>query len=163
MAHWGSRITYRPANFDTPEVAHRAECDAERAAGERATAAVQELFNEAERIDVRATGRLDRYGRTVAFISIDGRDLGAILIKRGIARPWRGLSRAMVWPEWRVASLIPSEAEHALRGDDQGGNHESTAQRFKRDAERRLLATRAAPLRAPAVIRVVVLAHGLGL
>lgn len=90
MEHRGSRITYRPANFDTPEVAHRAECDAERAAGERATAAVQALFNDAERIDVRSTGRLDRYGRTVAFISIDGRDLGDILIERGIARPWRG-------------------------------------------------------------------------
>lgn len=90
MEHLATGITYRPANFDTPEVAHRAECDAEREAGEHATAEVRAIFNAAERIDVRATGRLDRYGRTVAFIAIDGRDLGDILIERRLARPWRG-------------------------------------------------------------------------
>jgi endonuclease YncB( thermonuclease family) len=33
---------------------------------------------------------MDQYGRTLAFVRIDGRDYGEIMIERGLARPWRG-------------------------------------------------------------------------
>ena len=33
---------------------------------------------------------IDRYGRTLALVRIDGREAGAWLISRGLARAWRG-------------------------------------------------------------------------
>ncbi|PAP96113.1 thermonuclease family protein [Mesorhizobium wenxiniae] len=35
----------------------------------------------------------DRYGRTLATIEVDGRDVGDILIGEGLARPWTGKRR----------------------------------------------------------------------
>ncbi len=32
----------------------------------------------------------DRYGRTLATVSVDGQDVGEILIAEGLARPWTG-------------------------------------------------------------------------
>ncbi|MGD9965230.1 MAG: thermonuclease family protein [Hyphomonadaceae bacterium] len=84
----GERI--RQANIDTPETGGREHCDAERQAGERATSEARRLLNSAEHISVRRTGREDQYGRTIGFVSVDGRDIGDILIERDLARPWRG-------------------------------------------------------------------------
>jgi len=83
-------ITYRLVNIDTPETGSRARCAAERAAGNRATEAARSLFARARQFELRPTGRLDRYGRTIAFVLIDGRDMGETLIADGLARPWRG-------------------------------------------------------------------------
>ncbi len=83
-------ITYRLVNIDTPETGSRARCAAERALGDRATEAARALFADARRLELRPTGRLDRYGRTIAFVLIDGRDMGETLIADGLARPWRG-------------------------------------------------------------------------
>jgi endonuclease YncB( thermonuclease family) len=35
-------------------------------------------------------GRRDRYDRVVAYIVVDGRDLGEVLMAEGLARAWRG-------------------------------------------------------------------------
>jgi endonuclease YncB( thermonuclease family) len=83
-------ISYRLVNIDTPETGSRARCDAERALGDRATEAARTLVAHARQLELRPTGRLDRYGRTIAFVLIDGRDLGETLIAEGLARPWRG-------------------------------------------------------------------------
>ena len=83
-------ITYRVVNIDTPETGSRARCAAERALGNRATDAVRSLVDQARRLELRPTGRRDRYGRTIAFVLIDGRDMGETLIAEGLARPWRG-------------------------------------------------------------------------
>ncbi|MEO1905391.1 MAG: hypothetical protein ABGX08_00005, partial [Citromicrobium sp.] len=32
----------------------------------------------------------DRYGRTLARLTVDGRDVGTVLVSMGLARPWRG-------------------------------------------------------------------------
>ena len=84
----GERI--RLENIDTPETGSRARCAAERQAGEQATAEARRLVGQADRISVRRSGRTDQYGRTIGWISVDGRDLGALLIDAGLARPWRG-------------------------------------------------------------------------
>ncbi|MGQ0533615.1 MAG: thermonuclease family protein [Caulobacteraceae bacterium] len=84
-------ITYRVVNIDTPETGPRARCDAERALGNRATELARTLITRAQNLELRPTGRIDRYGRTIAFVLIDGRDLGETLIAEGLARPWRGL------------------------------------------------------------------------
>jgi micrococcal nuclease len=83
-------ITYRIVNIDTPETGLRARCAAERDLGNRATQAARALVSDARRLEFRATGRTDRYGRTIAFVVIDGRDMGETLIEAGLARPWRG-------------------------------------------------------------------------
>lgn len=83
-------ITYRLVNIDTPETGSRARCDAERALGDRATEAARTLVAHARQLELRPTGRIDRYGRTIAFVLIDGADMGETLITEGLARPWRG-------------------------------------------------------------------------
>ena len=37
---------------------------------------------------IQRTGT-DRYGRTLASLSVNGRDAGAYLVARGLAKPWR--------------------------------------------------------------------------
>lgn len=88
----GERI--RLANIDTPETGDRAQCSAERSAAAAATREARRLIGAGDSIEVRRTGRTDRYGRTIGFVVIDGRDLGAQLIAGGYARPWRGRREA---------------------------------------------------------------------
>jgi endonuclease YncB( thermonuclease family) len=83
----GERI--RLANIDTPETGARAQCEAEREAGERAERAARNLIGGAT-VSIAPTGRTDSYGRTIARVRVDGQDMGQILINRGLARPWRG-------------------------------------------------------------------------
>jgi endonuclease YncB( thermonuclease family) len=40
-------------------------------------------------VELQRTGT-DKYGRTLAYVSVDGKDVGDILMQRGLARPWRG-------------------------------------------------------------------------
>lgn len=81
---------YRLENIDTPETGSRARCRAERELGDRATARARAFIAGARRLDVRRTGRIDRYDRIIAFVRINGRDLGELMIGEGLARPWRG-------------------------------------------------------------------------
>jgi endonuclease YncB( thermonuclease family) len=39
---------------------------------------------------VLESGKLDRYGRTLASVTVNGRDVGEILIGEGLARPYQG-------------------------------------------------------------------------
>lgn len=94
------RIDGRPhriANIDAPELRH-AQCDAERRLAMVAKLRLAELLASG-RMEVTvgdpATGRtFDRYDRILATITVDGRDVGAILIAEGLARPWEGRRRS---------------------------------------------------------------------
>lgn len=44
-------------------------------------------FLKTGRVEMRRNGK-DRYGRTLARITVDGRDAGEYLISLGLARPW---------------------------------------------------------------------------
>lgn len=100
----GADITYRLVNIDTPETGSRARCTAERNLGNRATQAARALISQARRLEFRPTGRTDRYGRTIAYVVVDGRDMGETLIADGLARPWRG--RREPWCD-ASGNLIP--------------------------------------------------------
>lgn len=89
----GERI--RLANIDTPEAGKGARCTAERRASDAATAETRRLIRSARELRVERTGEIDRYGRTIAYVRIDGRDLGAALVSSGHARRWTG--RRMPW------------------------------------------------------------------
>ncbi|WP_324252007.1 thermonuclease family protein [Roseibium aggregatum] len=41
------------------------------------------------RIEIARSGK-DKYGRTLARVSVNGIDAGGILIVEGLARPWEG-------------------------------------------------------------------------
>lgn len=85
-----SGARYRLANIDTPETGSRARCAAERRLGNEATAAARLLVRDARSVEISPSGRIDKYGRTIAYVSVDGRDLGETLISRDLARRWGG-------------------------------------------------------------------------
>lgn len=90
----GERI--RIANIDAPEL-HQAKCDAEHRLAVVAKARMIALLASGEVVvhpgDPK-DGRLkDRHGRTLATITVDGKDVGEIMIAEGLARPWEGKRR----------------------------------------------------------------------
>lgn len=90
FADAASGMRYRLANIDTPEAGDRARCATERRLADDATSAARTIIAAAERVAVKPTGRIDAYGRAIAYVQVDGQDLGALLVARDVARPWRG-------------------------------------------------------------------------
>jgi micrococcal nuclease len=37
---------------------------------------------------------MDRYGRSLARVTVDGEDLAVVMVREGLARPYRGEKRA---------------------------------------------------------------------
>jgi len=80
----GERI--RIADIDAPET-HRgqAKCAIEIERGLAASARLRAMIDH-RTLSFERTGR--SYDRTVATVSVDGHDLGRMLIDSGVARPW---------------------------------------------------------------------------
>lgn len=85
-------LNYRLTGYDTPEVRH-AECEAERALGNRATAQLQAMIDSASAMELRVEAGRDRYGRGLGSLLVDGRDVGDVLISEGLARRYNGGQR----------------------------------------------------------------------
>jgi micrococcal nuclease len=85
-----AEIIYRLANIDAPETGGNANCYRERSLGEAAKWAAIHLVRGAREVTVRPTARRDKYNRIVAFVFVDGEDLGELLMARGLSRAWRG-------------------------------------------------------------------------
>lgn len=85
--------TFRLANIDTPEMPPRHRCDEELLLALEATALHERIWSESRplRPVIRREGR-DRYGRTLARVSLDGgeTDVGETLIRLRVAVPWEG-------------------------------------------------------------------------
>jgi endonuclease YncB( thermonuclease family) len=103
-------IRYRVANIDAPETGENAKCKYERFLGEAATAAAIQIVRDAKVVSVRPTWRTDRYGRRVAYVLVDGADFGDILVKRGLARPWRGQREKWCGPHGGLSKIARSQA-----------------------------------------------------
>jgi micrococcal nuclease len=88
----GERI--RIANIDAPEMPGSPKCRHRRGHGwcNYALAARSRdalaAFLTSGPVTIRRTGT-DRYGRTLATLTVNGRDAGEVLIARGLARLWR--------------------------------------------------------------------------
>lgn len=87
---WLAGEKIRIADIDTPEISEP-KCPAEKALGERAKFRLLELLN-AGALEVQRTG-VDRYQRTLAVVTVDGRSVGAVLVAEGLARQWDGARR----------------------------------------------------------------------
>ncbi len=83
----GAKI--RIADIDTPET-HPARCAREAALGKAATHRLHALLNSG-RVSLETAGRdVDRYGRKLRLVSVDGRGVGETLIAEGLARRYAG-------------------------------------------------------------------------
>lgn len=84
-------VTYRVLGYDTPETRF-ARCDAERRLGLLAARRFETLLKSGT-VRVVETGRIDKYGRTLADVYINHRNVAEIMVKEGLARPYHGGKR----------------------------------------------------------------------
>jgi micrococcal nuclease len=90
----GGAFRARLTGYDTPE-SHEPGCAAEARAGRQATQRLNALLAGARSVEPRFGG-IDRYGRHLVRLTVDGRDVGAILIAEGLAVPYSG-GRRIDW------------------------------------------------------------------
>jgi endonuclease YncB( thermonuclease family) len=83
-------VKYRLMGFDAPET-YRAQCPEELAIGLKAKVRMEELI--ASGTARLMEHRLDKYGRTLAVLMIDGKDVAETMIEAGLARPYHGERR----------------------------------------------------------------------
>lgn len=79
----------RLIGIDTPEMKGRADCLAERLLADQATKRARELLG-GPGIVIHRSGKLDRYGRSLATITVNGQDYGEMMIAEGLAIKWPG-------------------------------------------------------------------------
>lgn len=92
----GERV--RIANIDAPEMPESPRCEPRQlrtgknpswcdyALGQRSRDALSDLLASGT-VTIRRQGQ-DRFGRTLATLSVNGRDAGEYLVSRGLARRW---------------------------------------------------------------------------
>lgn len=85
-----ARAGVRLRGIDAPEM--RATCPLEAQKGRAARERLRELLDYGHRMQLRNVGR-EKYGRLLADLEIDGRDVGERLIAEGLARPYHGGTR----------------------------------------------------------------------
>lgn len=83
----GERI--RIAAIDTPERASP-HCDAERRLARLARARLVQLLGDGSGVTLEREALPDRYGRTLARVMVNGRDVAPVLINEGLAATWEG-------------------------------------------------------------------------
>ena len=87
-------VRVRLMGFDTPELSGR--CRSERRLAQDAKERLHRLLEDATDIELVNRAEQDRYGRVLAWLLIDGRDVGQVLISENLARPYDGGQR-MGW------------------------------------------------------------------
>jgi endonuclease YncB( thermonuclease family) len=84
-----SGIRYRLQNVEAASDSDQSACASERDEALRATAAAEQLIGRARTLAIAPTGRSDAAGQPLVFVSLDGRDLGELLMAQGAVRPAR--------------------------------------------------------------------------
>lgn len=84
----GERI--RNSNLDAPEIGSRSRCALERKLGLEARSYAIQLVKHGRDFQIYDRSHVDRFGRTVAKLNIDGRDFGTSMINAGKGRKWTG-------------------------------------------------------------------------
>lgn len=83
-------VTARVIGLDAPETV-RARCDAERAAGKRATERLRDLVKGGP-VVIRRNGH-DKYGRDLIRLEVGGRDIAPVMVDEGMAVAYDGGAR----------------------------------------------------------------------
>lgn len=83
----GVEYKYRLKDVDAPEPDYRAKCRAERLLAGDAFRYQRQLTEES-RMRVERTYGLDKYGRNLVDLSVDGRDLADAMERRGYLKVW---------------------------------------------------------------------------
>lgn len=87
----GERV--RIENLDAPEMPGRAKCATEGKKALEAKALLTRLVDRGTVTLVRNQKRpKDRYGRTLARVLVDGKDVAPAMIAAGVSREWKGRS-----------------------------------------------------------------------
>jgi endonuclease YncB( thermonuclease family) len=89
-------VSWRLEGYDCPET-YYARCPSERAQGDAATRRLQQLLDGAKKIDLLADRHVDRYGRQLGHLPVDGRDVGEILVREGLCVPYSGHTKRRDW------------------------------------------------------------------
>jgi endonuclease YncB( thermonuclease family) len=92
----GKDISIRINGIDTPEI--KGHCEREARLAREARAIVAGMLSGAKRIVLVDVGR-DKYFRIDATVMVDGVDVGAELIRRGLAVPYDGGTKTHSWCE----------------------------------------------------------------
>ena len=87
----GENVSVRLRGVDTPEI--RGRCQAEKELALKAKRFVANILRRAKRINLRRVAR-GKYFRIVADVEVDGRDLKAMLLERGLGVPYHGGRKA---------------------------------------------------------------------
>ena len=107
--------TIRISNIDTPEI-RKPRHAAEKELGLKAKAELARILalgkveispEMVRRKDGTLAQKSEKYGRTLARVRVGGRDVGEMLIEKGLARPYSGGKREP-WPEAASRSKAPA-------------------------------------------------------
>jgi endonuclease YncB( thermonuclease family) len=85
---WFEGVKYRLEEIDTPEKGHLAECMQEGLQAIEATKRLAEILSTHE-FTIERSGK-DLYRRVLARFRIGDTTAGEMLVREGLARPWRG-------------------------------------------------------------------------
>lgn len=91
---FGDHISVRLDGIDTPEI--KGKCAREKALARSARDLVNSRLANASTIDLEDLGR-DKYFRIGARVMADGRDVGAELLRLGLAVPYNGGTKIQDW------------------------------------------------------------------
>lgn len=112
---------WRLDGYDAPETGDRAQCAEEREKGEKAKRRLQQILGAAK-VETQTLGHRDRYGRIIGTIRADGRDVGELLAKEGLAKkatfqvlPWCGKPEPAV-PPLATSTKRPVKVAAACKG-----------------------------------------------
>ncbi len=92
---FGRNARVRLLGIDAPETGGRAKCVRERELGLKAKEMLLALLTGAERVNLVGVLKMDSFGRILGRLTADGVDVGARLIRAGLARAWK--ERARGW------------------------------------------------------------------
>ncbi|AXV15138.1 nuclease [Neorhizobium sp. SOG26] len=75
------------SGIDTPEIGSHAKCEKERKLALLAKRRLKDLI-EGKDVHVEVKGR-DKFGRPLVNLYVEGREIGAQLLREGFAKEWR--------------------------------------------------------------------------
>ena len=80
----------RLIGIDTPEI--KGKCENEKYRAEMAKKYLKSILDSAKEIQVEGN-KSDKYGRLLARVTADGKDVSGLMIQSGFARPYDGGKR----------------------------------------------------------------------